>query len=32
MTDSIEIKCINKGDRPNPHERITYVGGVNPNG
>lgn len=32
MTDSIEIKCINKSDRPNPHERITHVGGVNPNG
>lgn len=23
----IEIKCINKLDRPNPHERITHVGG-----
>ncbi|MGA7074217.1 DUF3892 domain-containing protein [Bradyrhizobium sp.] len=22
-----EIKCINKRDRPNPHERITHVGG-----
>ena len=32
MTDSIEIKCINKSDRPNPHERITHVGGVNRNG
>ena len=32
MTDSIEIKCINKSDRPNPHERITHVGGVNPSG
>ena len=23
-----EIKCVNKRDRPNPHERITHVGGV----
>jgi hypothetical protein len=22
-----EITCINKSDRPNPHERITHVGG-----
>jgi hypothetical protein len=22
-----QIKCINKRDRPNPHERITHVGG-----
>jgi hypothetical protein len=22
-----EIKCVNKRDRPNPHERITHVGG-----
>ena len=27
-----EIDCINKSDRPNPHERITHVGGPNPNG
>jgi hypothetical protein len=32
MSDIIEIKCINKSDRPNPHERITHVGGVNPGG
>lgn len=32
MTDSIEIKCINKSNRPDPHERITHVGGVNPDG
>ena len=32
MSDNIEIKCINKSDRPNTHERITHVGGVNPNG
>ena len=23
----VQIKCINKRDRPNPHERITHVGG-----
>ena len=27
-----EISCINKSDRPNPHERITHVGGRNPDG
>jgi hypothetical protein len=26
-TETVEIKCINKRDRPNPHERITHVGG-----
>lgn len=24
---TVQIKCINKRDRPNPHERITHVGG-----
>lgn len=27
-----QIKCINKSDRHNPHERIKAIGGVNPNG
>lgn len=27
MTSTAEIKCINKSDRYNPHERITHVGG-----
>ncbi len=26
----LKIDCINKTDRYNPHERILYVGGVNP--
>jgi len=28
----VQIKCINKTDRYNPHERIQYVGGTNPDG
>jgi hypothetical protein len=28
----IEIKCIRKRDRTNPHERIQGVGGVNADG
>ena len=26
-TKTCRIKCINKSDRFNPHERITHVGG-----
>lgn len=29
---SVEIRCINKSDRLNPHERIINIGGVNPDG
>jgi hypothetical protein len=32
MADNIQITCINKSDRYNPHERITHVGGTNSNG
>ena len=32
MASRHEIKCINKSDRPNPHERITHIGGVNADG
>lgn len=28
---SHEIKCINKLDRSNIHERILHIGGLNPN-
>ena len=27
-----EVKCINKSDRYNPHERILSIGGLNPSG
>ena len=26
-TQTVQVKCINKRDRPNPHERITHIGG-----
>lgn len=26
------VQCINKSDRPNPHERIMNIGGVNADG
>jgi Protein of unknown function (DUF3892) len=29
MPSSHEVRCINKSDRPNPHERIKSIGGVN---
>jgi hypothetical protein len=32
MADSVQIRCINKSDRYNPHERIINVGGVNADG
>ena len=32
MAQEVQIKCINKSDRYNPHERITHVGGTNPDG
>lgn len=28
MADRHQIQCVKKSDRANPHERITYVGGV----
>jgi len=32
MASRVEIRCINKTDRYNPHERIRNVGGVNSDG
>lgn len=32
MAQDVQIHCVNKSDRYNPHERITNVGGVNPDG
>lgn len=32
MAERHEIRCINKSDRSNPHERIVSVGGLNANG
>jgi len=32
MAEEIQIKCINKTDRSSAHDRISYVGGLNPNG
>jgi Protein of unknown function (DUF3892) len=31
-TKTARIDCINKIDRPNPHERITHVGGTDGGG
>ena len=28
MATNVQVHCINKIDRPNPHERITHIGGV----
>ncbi|MBX3084631.1 MAG: DUF3892 domain-containing protein [Anaerolineae bacterium] len=32
MATRHQIRCVNKSDRYNPHERITHIGGVNPDG
>jgi hypothetical protein len=29
---AIQVQCINKSDRYNPHERIKNIGGINPDG
>ena len=32
MASRHQILCVSKSDRPNPHERITHVGGKNADG
>ena len=32
MASDHQVKCINKSDRYNPHERILAIGGINPDG
>jgi hypothetical protein len=32
MATDVQVKCINKRNRPGPHERIQNIGGVNPDG
>ena len=32
MASQHQIKCINKSDRYNPHERILFIGGTNSDG
>jgi len=32
MADRVRIDCVNKTNRPDPHERISHVGGPNPSG
>ncbi|HEV7427838.1 MAG TPA: DUF3892 domain-containing protein [Thermoanaerobaculia bacterium] len=32
MAQNLQITCIIKSDRPNPHERILYVGGTSADG
>lgn len=29
---NVQIMCINKSDRFNPHERLLFIGGVNADG
>src|SRR5437660_1453285 len=29
MSDTHQVTCITKIDRPNPHERILFIGGTN---
>ena len=31
MSQRVQVSCINKSDRNNPHERILNIGGINNN-
>jgi hypothetical protein len=32
MAEYVQIQCVSKRPRQDPHQRISHVGGVNPNG
>lgn len=32
MAGNVQIKCINKSNRQDPHDRIHSIGGTNPDG
>ncbi|MCX8513276.1 MAG: DUF3892 domain-containing protein [Chthoniobacteraceae bacterium] len=32
MADNVQIKCINKTNRFDAHDRVKNIGGINPNG
>ena len=32
MADQVRVSCINKTNRPDPHERISHIGGTNSDG
>lgn len=32
MSSKHQVRCINKTNRYNPYERISHIGGLNPNG
>jgi Protein of unknown function (DUF3892) len=32
MAQRVKVECINKTNRSDPHERISHIGGRNPNG
>ena len=32
MATEVQVSCINKREHQDPHERITHIGGLNPDG